>query len=406
MHTNKVKVSGILILSFVVFTVICMYLAASKGRIATDRYAPRALAEQLTPQPGAHPTAQPRMLSLGGYHLLCHERYGDAFRNILVVMQLFSGPITQRSKDSAAMYDCFFPNLKRYKYCDNVTIDTESGYTCMRLSETLASDNWTDHGMPGYAPRASTHIQYEFMADAMMRWPDYEGYIFLQDDVVMNFWNFPARHDFKKVWRGLDFPDPDIHVWKMHMNMSLTSGEKHCNVCGVWTKGSQLVQINKLVNELSDDQKKRLFNANSDTGLPTFRMANSDFYYVPKSVVSTFLPLILKARKHMVFHELALPIIFDGILERDQYEITPAAALSILLEKRMLVKFSLYNPCWDYFHKMKPSHDQQFHWMVETVFRYGPMTGRWDCGETGMRGIGPEAFEIIGCGYGCPKSFW
>jgi hypothetical protein len=244
------------------------------------------------------------------------------------------------------------------------------------------------------------------MADAMTRWPSYEGYIFLQDDVVMNFWNFPARHDFKKVWRAINFPDPDVNVWKKHLNMSLTSTENHCKVCAYWTNGKQLVQINKFVNELTGEQRTRLFNTNSDRGLPTFRMANSDFYYVPKAVAPTFLELANKARKHIIFHEIAIPIIFDAILKRDDYEIAPAATISKLLETRFLVKFSLYNPCWDYFHKMKPSHDQQLHWMVETIFRYGPMTGTWDCGEAGKDGIGPEAFERIGCGNGCPKTAW
>jgi len=349
------------------------------------------------------------MLSLGGFELLCHERYGDAFRDVLVVMQMYQkAKFSQRTRDSAAMYNCFFPNIRRYRYCNNATLETENGYTCMQLNETLASDQWTDHGLlnAGYLARQSTHLQYEFMADAMTRWPHFEGYIFLQDDVVMNFWNFPTRHDFKKVWRSINFPDPDTQVWHQHMNMSLESTDKHCKVCKYFTIGSQLGQINKLVKELDGEQQKRLFRVNSDRGLPSFRMANSDFYYVPKSLVPTFLPLLLKARKHMVFHELALSIIFDGILERDQYEITPAACLSMLLENRLLVKFSLYNPCWDYFHKVKPSHDQQFHWMVETVFRYGPMTGKWDCGEHGAGGLGPEAFERIGCGVGCPKSAW
>ncbi len=408
--TQYPKVWGII--SLIVFTASLMYFATSKD--FTDILAKPASTVQPTLQPTVlptpqptvqpipQPTAPPRMLSLGGSQLLCHERYGDTFRNILVVMVMFRDGDIQRSKESEVMYNCFFPNLKRYKYCNNATLETGNGITCM-ISESLESDKFTKPGFKFFQHRRTTFLQYEFLADAMTRWPSYEGYIFLQDDVVMNFWNFPARHDFKKVWRAVNFPDPDVNVWRQHTNLSLTSADNHCVLCSHWTHG-HLVQINKFVNELTGEQKTRLFNTNSDKGLPTFRMANSDFYYVPKAVAPTFLELANNARKHIIFHEIAIPIIFDAILKREDYEIAPAATVSRLFETKPLAKFSLYNPCWDYFHSMKPSHDQEFHWMVETIFRYGPMTGTWDCGETGKEGIGPEAFERIGCGNGCPKT--
>jgi len=327
----------------------------------------------------------------------CQDSYSLPFRNILVVMQMSRAGDARRQQDSAAMYACFFPHIRRYKYCDDVPREMRNGFTCS-LHEALEADASTAHGMEGFETRSSAHLQYEFMSDAMTRWPHYHGYIFMKDDVVMNFWNFPVRHDFKKVWRAVNYPDPDPNVWHQHTNMSLTSADGHSKYARSFTQGAQLVQINRLVNELTEEQKSRLFNANSNTGSPTFRMANSDFYYVPQTAVRAFLPLARKARGHMVFHEVAIPLILDTILEREQYEISPGAALTTSFLGNVLMKMALFNPCWDYFRPMRPTSDLEFHWMVETVFRFGPMLEVWDCLESGKRGLGPEAYDRLGCG--------
>ncbi len=87
--TQYPKVWGIL--SLIVFTASLIYFATSKD--FTCKHAKPASTVQPTPRP----TAQPRMLSLGGSQLLCHERYGDTFRNILIVMVMFRDGDIQRS---------------------------------------------------------------------------------------------------------------------------------------------------------------------------------------------------------------------------------------------------------------------------------------------------------------------
>ena len=51
-------------------------------------------------------------------------------------------------------------------------------------------------------------------------------------------------------------------------------------------------------------------------------------------------------------------------------------------------KFALYDPCWAFFHKVKTSRAVEWDWLVETVFRYGPMAaGRWNCHDSGRAGL-------------------
>jgi len=329
----------------------------------------------------------------------CQDNFSQPFRNILVVMLMSPTGNVQRQQDSAAMYNCFFPHIRRYKYCDDIPREMKHGFTCM-FREALDGDLSTVHGMEGFAPRRSAHLQYEFMVDAMGRWPDFEGYIFMRDDVVLNFWNFPGRRDFKKAWRAVDFPDPDPNIWRQHMNMSLSSRESYSKYAKSVLLEGQLAQVNKLVNELPDEQRTRLFRANSNTGLPAFRMANSDFYYVPKTAAASVASALSLARRHMVFHEVAVPLALDATLEREQYEVCAAGALTTSFLGNPLMKMTLYDPCWDYFRPMRPAVDQEFGWMVETVFRYGPLIEIWDCLDSGKNGLGPEAYERLGCGPG------
>ena len=218
--------------------------------------------------------------------------------------------------------------------------------------------------------------------------PDAGGYLFMQDDVVVNFWNFPVRHDFSKVWRALIFADPDPEVWHQHGNISLNTDISGIPpVARFWfTDGKcAMKRVIDFVNGFSLEERQRLYNTNSDTGQPTIRMANSDFFYIPSRFREMVLPHLKRAHDHLIVTEVAMPIIFDAVLERDDYEELIGAALYRV--KATTDKIALYDPCWDYFHKIKSTVPEQFQWLVETIFRYGPMTGKWDCLGSGASGL-------------------
>ena len=52
-----------------------------------------------------------------------------------------------------------------------------------------------------------THYGFMFsrvMIDAMIRYPQYSGYLFLQDDCILNVWNY-SNHDLNKIWFAVQF---------------------------------------------------------------------------------------------------------------------------------------------------------------------------------------------------------
>ena len=86
-------------------------------------------------------------------------------------------------------------------------------YESIQFIKTLYTDfpNIVFYGEKLYASNPNAVIQVEtkigfffsrIVADALERFPNYRGYIFLQDDALMNFWNF-TRFKKDKIWFGV-----------------------------------------------------------------------------------------------------------------------------------------------------------------------------------------------------------
>lgn len=58
--------------------------------------------------------------------------------------------------------------------------------------------------------------------DAMQRFPDYQGYLFLQDDCVLNFWNY-VSYDFEKIWFAVKFNDGNHQNNKFYNIINVSS---------------------------------------------------------------------------------------------------------------------------------------------------------------------------------------
>jgi hypothetical protein len=127
------------------------------------------------------------------------------------------------------------------------------------------------------------------LADAMIRWPDYEGYICVQDDCFMNFWNY-GRLDKNKIWfspMGSGIPLETLsHPWSW-WNME----------CG---RAALLAALDKLDQKYYD----RLIKNN----LPgRIFVTWSDFVYVPQRLREDYIQVCSCFSNPHVFVEIAIP---------------------------------------------------------------------------------------------------
>lgn len=162
--------------------------------------------------------------------------------------------------------------------------------------------------------------------DAMKRWPDFKGYLCLQDDCFMNFWNF-EQLDLEKIWAS--FPADRIslntvtHPWPW------------------WNMFCGREAILQSLTSLSEDHRKML---SKNIGVDEVAVTYHDFVYIPGRHRQTFIELY--PHFSHVFVELALTNILlclDNINNRE-YLNSEWGISNIMLE---------FDPSLDWIHPVK-----------------------------------------------------
>lgn len=141
------------------------------------------------------------------------------------------------------------------------------------------------------------------LADAMKRWPNYEGYFCVQDDCFMNFWNF-ARLDTNKIWlcdiaNKLSLDTPQNFWWT------------------AWNRDSGKPALLAAFNRLTPEQKERIAKS---VGPGNTGFTYHDFVYVPGRLKDDFIKQCAIFSDPQIFVELALPNILMSLEEVDKWE--------------------------------------------------------------------------------------
>lgn len=162
----------------------------------------------------------------------------------------------------------------------------------------------------------ATHMGYfcqDVIADAMEKWPDFEGYICVQDDCFMNFWNF-ARLDKNKIWitsprtsiKGqnryssfFDVADPKRHPWPW-VNLPI---------------GKQAV-----LKALGNIPSRNLQILESNCGENNILGSLVDFVYIPGRLKDQYIFLCKLISNPPIFVEIAIPFIFTCIEDIHNWE--------------------------------------------------------------------------------------
>ena len=101
------------------------------------------------------------------------------------------------------------------------------------------------------------------IADALKRFPNYRGYIFLQDDTLMNFWNF-TRFNKDKIWFGVSFYralGPTPPSWFTGFDTSKVLREFHASIPNSgwhWDEPTGNAAIMAAIPQLRSSDRQRL----------------------------------------------------------------------------------------------------------------------------------------------------
>lgn len=190
------------------------------------------------------------------------------------------------------------------------------------------------------------------LADAMKRWPYYEGYILCQDDCWMNFWNF-ARLDRNKIWFSPVGPGTSLdlvhHPWWQWWNFP-------------FGRDAILSALKKL-------PKKALRMLEQNMGVNKVGIAWADFVYVPARFRKDYISLCHLFDSPPTFLELATPNILLCLDLQEHWEVLqPLWGIQNISEQ--------YQTDYDWIHPIKFSN-LGYRKFMETIFE--PWNARYNC---------------------------
>lgn len=184
---------------------------------------------------------------------------------------------------------------------------------------------------------------YACMSRAMEKHPGYSGYLLINDDVMLNYWNLVGlKRDV--IWEGpkepihfQNYSQPERWYW-----WNSTWGMKTCQKAfnEIWAmRESNLDKWQpEMINEHTDEQsflrttvwnRKMALDVLQRNGNGTLYCyhGRSDVFYIPGKFAESFKTLSYVFYKHGSFLEIAVPTICRMLDEEEDFEYIPGAYL-------------------------------------------------------------------------------
>ena len=149
-------------------------------------------------------------------------------------------------------------------------------------------------------------LAYNCLGRAVQIYPGYEGYFYINDDMIVNWWNF-REFDRSKIWQGALIENG--HPLREGSGDNITYKTKW-----VWYNSSfGLEQCNKTLKEIStlkphNWQPKKLYEnlKYNGNGKTYCSKGWSDFFYIPRVHAEAFSTICDMFYKNNVFLEIAV----------------------------------------------------------------------------------------------------
>ena len=224
---------------------------------------------------------------------------------------------------------------------------------------------WVGHIFRGY-------FGYACMSRAMEKYPAYEGYLLIGDDVILNYWNL-IEMDRNKIWEGPKVPilseytQPEKWSW-----WNSIYGKSSCQKAyeEIWVLyNSSTTETLSTMSSLSVNgtghSRGVLGNIKGSIDLSkqnrnwTFLCprGRSDIFYLPRKFADEFKTLSHIFHKYRTFLEIAVPAICRIIDKEDNFEDIPGIYMPGVGDKQSEFLWRIYNPTLAFIHPFKLGYE-------------------------------------------------
>ncbi len=203
-----------------------------------------------------------------------------------------------------------------------------------------------------YEHHRGWQFEYTSIAHAMKTSPHYKGYLWINDDLIINPWNF-YRFDKQKLWMS----KPS----NMHVDLSL--GTSAVRGWMWWPMKLGYEAFRHVYEELDVRYVETLKN---NCGPHHGIYGYSDIVYIPARYRDDFIALSALCDKHGLFLEIALPFICSCIAPFDEWEVFNGRDLWSGSDRSRALQ--IYDGTMDFIHPIKISKPECQD-VVKTQFR-------------------------------------
>lgn len=191
------------------------------------------------------------------------------------------------------------------------------------------------------------YFSYACMSRAMEKHPGYTGYLLINDDVLLNYWNFVGM-DRDKIWEGpkgtillFNYTQPANWYW-----WNSTWGMKTCQKSYDEIRGLGKSLKNEWLPTMIDDNHNDALNANAPPWSPIWDVersiellkqngngtlncyrGRSDIFYIPGKFSEAFQTLSYIFYKHRSFLEIAVPTMCRMLDKVENFKFIPGIYL-------------------------------------------------------------------------------
>eukprot|EP00794_Sanderia_malayensis_P011728 gene11729-12949_t len=218
-----------------------------------------------------------------------NQRHGNCYRNKLsnvLLVVIYNHPFYDSADLLRQFYASVFPNIYFCGQYENSTFGIHG--------------SWINKGIYGY----------KCLADAIDKNPEYTGYFYLNDDVVLNYWNlFKFHFNFNKVGESSNQFGKMSTREAISQNWYWWISPYGFNNCKTAIEEIALLATrnSKIFKDMLDN-----FQYNGKDGEYCYN-GRSDILYIPGHLARNFYEVSTVFYKHRVFLEIAIPTILRYI---------------------------------------------------------------------------------------------
>jgi hypothetical protein len=185
----------------------------------------------------------------------------------------------------------------------------------------------------------------------MLNYPGYAGYIFMQNDVLFQFWNF-LNLDNNKIWLGTNaasHPGDTTPPKEKYMVINQTTDSQYT---GWFNTGAGMPELKKMFSRLSSlglhEERAKLSTNFKENGAAWYLV---DMFYFPGRFAGKILRLCDLFDR--VFCEISIPTMLGAMDDIQNWEELPHW-------------WSCFNPG----DQVRQAHDPRYYWMHPLKFSY------------------------------------